>query len=353
MEVFRLSRTCGPKKKKGANILLFCLMITFSPQKKFLLTALKQAEFTPLRSFTMSQSAWNPDDPLTEGVVYEKRLADDIGQKWKDLGRALGFHQASIDNIEQEKGNNSKECCIEVLVRWLRRDGKEGATAGNLAEALTKIGLKNLADRFPTEPSDTKRNDKIEETVRTFCEQLISFLKDEIFQMSNRIKLLKEKVSRLRARNKELQDGGKQKVKDLEDKPSLDMKAREVSEQTDEEARERRISTVGCKCHGKNKRHKRKIPRKKRKPHDTKKNLTALTKNLTELTKTLTTQRTTLTALTKTLTKQTETFSAQTKILTAQKKTARHNEKLPRQKCQPGICGRFSKAQKYYRGWRI
>ena len=94
---------------------------------------------------------------MTEGVVYEKRLADDIGQKWRDLGRALGFHQASIDNIEREKGNNSKECCIEVLVRWLRRDGKEGATAGNLAEALTKIELKNLADRFPIKPSDTNR----------------------------------------------------------------------------------------------------------------------------------------------------------------------------------------------------
>ena len=93
---------------------------------------------------------------MSENDVYEKRLAYDIGQQWKDLGRALGFHQASIDNIEQEKGNNSKECCIEVLVRWLRQNGK-GATVGKLVDALTKIGLKNLADRFPIEPSDTNR----------------------------------------------------------------------------------------------------------------------------------------------------------------------------------------------------
>ncbi|XP_068725416.1 myb-like protein X isoform X1 [Montipora capricornis] len=187
------------------------------------------------------QSAWNRNDPLTEGVVFEKRLADDIGQKWKDLGRALGFHQASIENIEQEKGNNPKECCIAVLVRWLRRDGKEGATAGNLAEALTKIGLKNLADRFPIKPSDTNRfqNDKMEETIRDICEQLINFVKEnakedrkareledtvskmknknkeleeEVSKMKNKNKELEEEVSRLRAINKELQDGEKQEV---------------------------------------------------------------------------------------------------------------------------------------------
>ncbi|XP_068725417.1 triadin-like isoform X2 [Montipora capricornis] len=173
------------------------------------------------------QSAWNRNDPLTEGVVFEKRLADDIGQKWKDLGRALGFHQASIENIEQEKGNNPKECCIAVLVRWLRRDGKEGATAGNLAEALTKIGLKNLADRFPIKPSDTNRfqNDKMEETIRDICEQLINFVKenakedrkareleDTVSKMKNKNKELEEEVSRLRAINKELQDGEKQEV---------------------------------------------------------------------------------------------------------------------------------------------
>ncbi|XP_068725418.1 putative uncharacterized protein DDB_G0271982 isoform X3 [Montipora capricornis] len=164
------------------------------------------------------QSAWNRNDPLTEGVVFEKRLADDIGQKWKDLGRALGFHQASIENIEQEKGNNPKECCIAVLVRWLRRDGKEGATAGNLAEALTKIGLKNLADRFPIKPSDTNRNAKEDRKAREL-EDTVSKMKnknkeleEEVSKMKNKNKELEEEVSRLRAINKELQDGEKQEV---------------------------------------------------------------------------------------------------------------------------------------------
>ncbi|XP_068686007.1 CAP-Gly domain-containing linker protein 1-like isoform X2 [Montipora foliosa] len=194
------------------------------------------------------QSAWNPNDPLTEGVVYEKKLADDIGLHWKDLGRALGFHHASIDNIEQEKGNNSKECCIEVLVRWLRRDGKEGATAGKLAEALTKSGLQNLADRFPIKPSDTNRDSKENSKVRELedrvskikeLEEEVSKIKnknkeleEENFKMSNKIKELDEEVSKIREFEEE----------DLEDKLSFDMNPCAVSGENDEEVRERRIS---------------------------------------------------------------------------------------------------------------
>ncbi|XP_068724571.1 myosin heavy chain, clone 203-like [Montipora capricornis] len=188
----------------------------------------------------MSQSAWNRNYPVSEADLYG--LPDDIGShKWKDLARALGFHRASIEAIQQEKGN-SKECCIEILVRWLRQNGA-GATAGKLAEALTKIGLKNLADRFPIKPSDTNRNDKIEETVREFCEELMSFLKkedsmeknkareleDTVSKISNRIKELEEEVSRLETRNDKLQDGEKQKMEDLD-------------------ARERRIRAKLQKC---------------------------------------------------------------------------------------------------------
>ncbi|XP_068725408.1 uncharacterized protein PF3D7_1120000-like [Montipora capricornis] len=198
------------------------------------------------------QSAWNRNDPLSENDVYEKRLADDIGQQWKDLGRALGFHQASIDNIEQEKGNNSKECCIEVLVRWLRRDGKEGATVGKLVEALTKIELKNLADRFPIKPSDTNRDSMENSKARE--------LEDTVFKMRNRIKELEVEVSKIKNKNKELEEENfkmSNKIKeldeevskirefeekDLEDKLSFDMNPCAVSGENDEEVRERRIS---------------------------------------------------------------------------------------------------------------
>ena len=100
-----------------------------------------------------SQLGWDRNYTLTEADLHEKELSDDIGLKWRDLARKLGFKEAFIDGTEKQKHNCTKECCIEVLIRWLQREGK-GATAEKLFEALDKIGLKNLAERFPLKRSD-------------------------------------------------------------------------------------------------------------------------------------------------------------------------------------------------------
>ena len=93
---------------------------------------------------------------MKEADFHGKKLPDDIGVKWRDLARAVGFSQASIDIIEKDKDHSARECCIEVLVLWLRREGKD-ATAEKLVEALVEIGLKIVADRFPCKPSDTSQ----------------------------------------------------------------------------------------------------------------------------------------------------------------------------------------------------
>ena len=80
-------------------------------------------------------------------------MSVDIGLKWRDLARALDFNQACIEVIEEEKIHCAKECCIKVLVSWLRREGKK-ATAEKLAEVLDEIGLRNVADKIPYKPSD-------------------------------------------------------------------------------------------------------------------------------------------------------------------------------------------------------
>ena len=87
---------------------------------------------------------------------HVKKLPVDIGVKWKDLARALEFSQASIDIIAKENFHCAKECCVEVLVLWLRRQGKD-ATAEKLVEALVEIGLKNVAERLPCKPSDPSK----------------------------------------------------------------------------------------------------------------------------------------------------------------------------------------------------
>lgn len=90
---------------------------------------------------------------MTEADFHEKELSDDIGLKWKDLARELGFNHAFINCTEKGNNNCAKECCIEVLIRWLEREGKD-ATAEKLCEALIKKGLKKIAERFPLKRSD-------------------------------------------------------------------------------------------------------------------------------------------------------------------------------------------------------
>jgi len=84
---------------------------------------------------------------LTESEIHTRNLPDDIGTRWKDLARKLGFNEAFIDAIESEKDSN-KECCIALLVKWMEKEGEQGATREKLATALTNIGLQNLADRL-------------------------------------------------------------------------------------------------------------------------------------------------------------------------------------------------------------
>ena len=89
----------------------------------------------------------NPTHELTEGVIHEYQLAEQIGDRWRDLARALEYKQPTIEAIQKEQGSSTKECCITILVRWKDREGRD-ATVGKLAEALIKIELKSLADRL-------------------------------------------------------------------------------------------------------------------------------------------------------------------------------------------------------------
>lgn len=84
---------------------------------------------------------------MTEQDIYDCQLPDGIGVKWKDLARALGYSQAFINAIKEDKSNSTRECCIELLWQWLGREGRD-ATAGKLAEALKRIELKKLADNL-------------------------------------------------------------------------------------------------------------------------------------------------------------------------------------------------------------
>jgi len=79
---------------------------------------------------------------LTETDIHSRYLPHDIGTRWKDLARELGFKEAFIDAIKSEKDSN-KECCIALLVKWMETEGEQG-TCEKLATALANIGLLKL-----------------------------------------------------------------------------------------------------------------------------------------------------------------------------------------------------------------
>ena len=47
----------------------------------------------------------------------------------------------------EEKRRITKECCIELLVEWIQKMGRE-ATAGKLQEALERMKNKNLVENL-------------------------------------------------------------------------------------------------------------------------------------------------------------------------------------------------------------
>ena len=89
----------------------------------------------------------DPSEQITEREIHDYHIPEDVGVHWRDLARALNFFQHVIKTIKEENGNNPKECCTDLLVRWMGREGRV-ATAGILADSLRSIGLKNVADRL-------------------------------------------------------------------------------------------------------------------------------------------------------------------------------------------------------------
>lgn len=138
---------------------------------------------------------------LTEPIIHKLRLPEQIGDKWKDLARSLSYSESIIDAIETEKGNIPKECCIKVLVCWIKREAEE-ATVERLAQVLTEIELRNLArilkDHALGYNGDIAGSDNISQFQ-------FDKLQKKITEMQADVKHLKEEDLLSRARIKELE----------------------------------------------------------------------------------------------------------------------------------------------------
>ena len=89
----------------------------------------------------------DPSHQLTERDIHDYQLPEKIGDKWKELARAWHFKHADIKRIEKDQGGSTMECCIELLMCWMGREGRN-ANVEKLAGALEKAKLKNVADEL-------------------------------------------------------------------------------------------------------------------------------------------------------------------------------------------------------------
>ena len=87
----------------------------------------------------------------TEDFLYD--LADQSQMDWKAIARKLGgFGQAEIGAIEKQHFGDVKEQCIEMLCKWLNREG----SAGTLAVLKKAYKEAKLLKQFETAVTEHK-----------------------------------------------------------------------------------------------------------------------------------------------------------------------------------------------------
>lgn len=144
---------------------------------------------------------------MTEDIMHRLRLPDRIGKRWKDLARNLKFTETDVGTIESDKGS-TKECCIELLaVRWMKQEG-EDATVERLAEGLTTIGLKSVAEILlgvlsgVDDEAGTNKSNQME---------------NSISEIEKNCKKLRKERHQLQVRNQELEKDKQSMTKQLQD----------------------------------------------------------------------------------------------------------------------------------------
>lgn len=144
---------------------------------------------------------------MTEDIMHTLRLPDRIGKRWKDLARNLKFTETDVGTIESDKGS-TKECCIELLaVRWMKQEG-EDATVERLAEGLTTIGLKSVAEILlgvlsgVDDEAGTNKSNQME---------------NSISEIEKNCKKLRKERHQLQVRNQELEKDKQSMTKQLQD----------------------------------------------------------------------------------------------------------------------------------------
>lgn len=78
-----------------------------------------------------------PSSLVTEAHILT--MSRHVGKKWKNIARRLGIPEAEIENTESDHIGNQREQGYQVLISWMKREGKK-ATKEALLSAFNKEG---------------------------------------------------------------------------------------------------------------------------------------------------------------------------------------------------------------------
>ena len=104
-------------------------------------------ELTPLEIFLLTITAVKEGSPSNSELEY---LAGMIAEKWRPLGRRLGFEEWELTGFDKDKQEYTEKA-YAMLLAWKQRKGREEATYQVLKEALcdeTLVGRTDLAEKF-------------------------------------------------------------------------------------------------------------------------------------------------------------------------------------------------------------
>ena len=90
-----------------------------------------------------------------DDVLQLLKKCDFSDSKWMELGLKLGLKKNTLDTIRANYPQDTHQCLIECLSKWLKRadavDSKGGATWDSLSDALRSMDEIAVADKLDQE----------------------------------------------------------------------------------------------------------------------------------------------------------------------------------------------------------
>ena len=86
------------------------------------------------------------------GKTKRLYVIEEMGPRWKDVGKALKFSPAELQNIDITNRQNPEECCDSLMTKWISgfvsQREKQPLTWATLLEAMEDSRLGDLAGKL-------------------------------------------------------------------------------------------------------------------------------------------------------------------------------------------------------------